>query len=62
MCVRRLIPAAVTECQLLTVQSSSSDFWPKGLALFFFPSGFSFGHAKEKSDTPTIKKHSKEEN
>jgi hypothetical protein len=43
-----LIPAEVPECHVLTVQSSSSDFWPKGIALFFFWLLFSFGHAKEK--------------
>jgi hypothetical protein len=43
-----LIPAEVTECHREKVQSSSSNFWPKGIALFFFWLLFSFGQAKEK--------------
>jgi hypothetical protein len=43
-----LIPAEVTECHRLTIAGSSSNFWPKGIALFFFWLLFSFGQAKEK--------------
>jgi hypothetical protein len=43
-----LIPAEVTECQRLTVEGSSSKFWLKGIALFFFWLLLSFRHAKEK--------------
>jgi hypothetical protein len=54
-----LIPAAVPECHVLTVQSSSSDFWPKGIALSSLPLAFCFVHAKKKTDNTTIKSNSK---
>ena len=46
--VRRLIPAEVTECHREKGQSNDSDFWPEGIALFFFWLLFSFGQTKEK--------------
>ena len=42
MCVMALIPAVVTECHRLASHSSINNFWPKGLALFFFWLLFSF--------------------
>ncbi|WP_345974592.1 hypothetical protein [Sulfurimonas sp. HSL3-7] len=41
-------------------ESFGSEFWPKGIALLSFPSGFFLELARKKSDIPAIKKYSKE--
>jgi hypothetical protein len=46
LCVRTLIPAVVTECQLLTAQSSSSNGSRQVLALSSLPLAFCFVHDK----------------
>ena len=53
-----LIPAAVTECHWEKDESPESYFWPKGIILSFFRQVFLW-MSREKSDTPTNKKHSK---
>jgi len=55
-CVRRLIPAEVPERHALTGKGVKSDFWPEGIALLSFPSGFFLELARKKSDIPTMQK------
>ena len=57
LCVKTLIPAAVTECHREKGEILKSDFWPEGIALSFFRQVFLCA-SKEKSGSTTIKKYS----